>query len=652
MASPASYVITPAELQSLRERLASLGIVSLSPQQQQQQQLAQRRPSHQRTRSRSGSEGPFSQPVSGVQSSAPSRPTSPSAIFPPSRTANFWKDDDMLPLTSRQAIRAGAMGLTIGWAFDALLPLIMRRKSAWEALKGLTAKVPVRMASALWLYVFLYRTLLQFLHRVRAQLLARAARSPSSITAAAARNASLSEAKPYRALDEIDHAQPGGSSVNKAAEAEEEEGAEQSLRTRAYLRFWRMLRSPMLPPFLAAIAASIPALPMLPSAPFPRRSLAVYVFTQSIRWAFLEARRSDAKAVRYIPTWIGGALWYAVGNAQLLYAFLFHPDCFPTGYGKFILSRSNGYAPQRPQHLPASISWPSQRVIVDHIAQLSTPTRTSPAFPSFSSPLLSALTPSPYPTTDFLSINSVLDYGPAHPAHSSLVCAIMHPAEPSCKRNATEFWKREWWGAARFVAGFAALSNVLAWKKLAKDPETAIFRFLLATIQGATVITGSISTAWSLVCFFQHYLPRSFIPRYRYFLNGLLSAVWILAVPTRRRSELGNYVGRLSLQSSWDLAVKKKKVKPIKNGDLLLMALGLATITALFEERPRALTPAIRSALARVTGPRQGGIGVPSSVDPGLLNAAAKAAAASGAESGGKPKRSTRGFSMTSVWPR
>ncbi|KAL9936762.1 hypothetical protein V8E36_003997 [Tilletia maclaganii] len=648
MANPTSYVITPAETQALKERLASLGIVSLPP-----QQHPNRRPSHQRGRSRSGSEGPFSQNTSGVQSTAPSRPSSPSAIFPPSRAANFWKDDDMLPLTSRQALRAGAVGLTAGWAFDALLPLIARQKSAFEALKGILSRVPTRTAVAMWLYVFLYRTLLQFMHRVRAQLLARAARSGSNVTAVAARNAALSEVKPY-SLNESDDAQLGGSSANKAVEAEEDLATEQSLRTRAYLRFWRMLRSPMLPPFLAALAASIPSLPLIPSGPLPRRTMAVYMFTQSIRWAFLEARRSDARVVRNVPTWIGGALWYAVGNAQLLYAFLFHPDCFPTSYGKFILSRSNSYAPERPQHLPTSIVWPSQRVIVDHIAQLSTPTRKKPGFPPFSSPLLSALTPSPYPTTDYSSINPVLDYGPAHPAHTSLVCALMHPAEPSCKRNATEFWKREWLGSAKFVAGFAALSNILAWSKVRKDPETALFRFLLATIQGATVITGSIGTAWSLVCFFQHYLPRSFMPRYRYFLNGLLSAIWILAVPTARRSDLGNYVGRLSLQSSWDLAVKKKKVKSIKNGDLFLLAFGLATIAALFEERPRALTPAMRSALAKLTGPRQGGIGVPSSLETGLINAVngADASASGGNGSGSKPKRSTRGFSMTSMWPR
>ncbi|KAK0551458.1 hypothetical protein OC846_002013 [Tilletia horrida] len=651
MATPSSYVITPSEAQALRERLASLGIVSAPP-----QSSAVKRPPHSRSRSRSGSDAFASQPVSGVQSTVPSRPSSPSALFPPSRVASFWKDDDMLPQTSRQALRAAGIGLVGGWVLDSVLPAVFRKKTPMEALRGLRARTPTSLAFGVWLYVFLYRTVLQFLHRVRAQLLARAARSNSPLTASAAKNASLAEVKPY-SLREKDDNEPGGSLTNKLADAEEEEAAEQSLRIRAYLRLWRMLRSPLLPPFLAALTASIPAMPLLPTENFPRSDLAIYLTTESIRWAFLEARRSDAKVIKMVPTWIGGALWYALGNAQLLYAFLFYPDCFPTGYGDFILSRSGVYAPQRPQHLPTSISWPKQRVIVDHIAQLSTPTKTASAFPAFSSPLLSALTPSAYPTTDYSQINAVLDYGPSHPAHTSLVCALMHPTEPSCKRNATEFWKREWLSSAKFVAAFAALGNVFAWGKVKKDPETALFKFLLSTIQGATVITGSIGTAWSLVCFFQHYLPRSFIPKYRYFLNGLIASIWILAVPTARRSELGNYVGRLSLRSSWDVLVKKRKVKPVRNGELALIAVALATTLALFEERPWALTKDMRGALKMMTGPRQGGIGVPAAVDPIAFNSSRPTTPTSEGPSGSAPagkagKRSTRDMFMTSVWPR
>lgn len=124
---------------------------------------------------------------------------------------------------------------------------------------------------------------------------------------------------------------------------------EQSFRSRLFARFVRILRSNLLAPFLAALVAANASGNILPStttsisgsqglasngqgsASFPRRALALYFLTKGIQSAFLEARRSDAKAIRWVPTWLGGALWYAIGNGQLLWTFLFEPDCFPAG---------------------------------------------------------------------------------------------------------------------------------------------------------------------------------------------------------------------------------------------------------------------------------------------------------------------------------
>jgi len=142
------------------------------------------------------------------------------------------------------------------------------------------------------------------------------------------------------------------------------------------------------------------------------------------------------------------------------------------------------------------VPWPSKREIADTVAHLSSPTKTQAAYPSFLSPLLASLTPSPHPTSDFPIINPILDYAPAHPAHANLLCAVLHPTEPSCWKNFFTFWKKEWVGSARFVAIFAALAQLLSIKKVLKDPETALFKYGMAVLQGATVISGSIGTAW------------------------------------------------------------------------------------------------------------------------------------------------------------
>lgn len=179
--------------------------------------------------------------------------------------------------------------------------------------------------------------------------------------------------------------------------------------------------------------------------------------------------------------------------------------------GELILSRSSAYIAPRPDNLPSAVAWPSKREIAHHVALLSTPTKTSSAFPTFLSPSLSALQPSPFPTSQYTSINPVLDFSPAHPAHTQLLCAILHPTEPSCKRNFLRFWASEWKASARFVSIFLAAVNVLKWRSWKRDPEGSLFTFAMSVIQGATVISGSIGSAWALTCALQHYFVSASI---------------------------------------------------------------------------------------------------------------------------------------------
>lgn len=114
----------------------------------------------------------------------------------------------------------------------------------------------------------------------------------------------------------------------------------QTTRARLYARLQRLLRSALLVPLLAALAAS-PSILLLPRTPL-RSSLALYVLTRAAQAVFTQARKENAAVVRWVPNWVGGSLWYALGNGQLLWTFLFEPDCFPKSYGDLILSVSLG----------------------------------------------------------------------------------------------------------------------------------------------------------------------------------------------------------------------------------------------------------------------------------------------------------------------
>lgn len=467
----------------------------------------------------------------------------------------FLADPPLSP-SNRILARAFLAGYSANTILDGLLPLALRKKSARDALRAFVSLTSLRSGTVLALFSALYRFLLSHLTRLRLQLLSRSS-----------------------AKDDLD------SSVH---------------RDRIRVRLVRVLDSAMLVPFTAALAASS----VLAAFPIPslRRSMGLWLSTKAVENTYTHLRSVNSRSVAWIPDWIGGAFFYAVANGQLLWTFLFEPSCFPDSYGRVILARSTSYIPPRPAGLPTSIPWPAPRDIADTIASLSTPSSTAAAYPAFKAPVLSALTPSKYPTTRYALINPVLDYAPVHPAHSRLLCAVLHPTEPSCSRNFASFFAREWQASAKFVAIFTALTQLLSYRKVIKDPETALFKFALAVVQGATVISGSIGTAWGLTCFFQHYLPRTFLPTKRYFLNGFLSSVFILAVPKARRAQLGSYVTRQSLDASWGVGKRRGWWKGVPQGDTLLLAAGLATLTGLYETRPKAVESSIRRSIWLLLG--------------------------------------------------
>lgn len=111
-----------------------------------------------------------------------------------------------------------------------------------------------------------------------------------------------------------------------------------SHRTRLLSRLVRLLRGEGVVPFIATLLAS-PALLLLPAQAatspgaktFPRKTFALHLFTKGLQTQFNSLRQRRSRAVSWVPDWCDSALLYAVGNGQLLWAFLFEPDCFPQG---------------------------------------------------------------------------------------------------------------------------------------------------------------------------------------------------------------------------------------------------------------------------------------------------------------------------------
>lgn len=272
-----------------------------------------------------------------------------------------------------------------------------------------------------------------------------------------------------------------------------------------------------------------------------------------------------------------------VACGQLLHAFVFDRDCFPSAYGSFILKNSPEYIQKRPEGYPKNLNWPGTYDIVDSLAQIS-----SARWPPFTSPIL-------FPDVRTLpkSLSAIAPItSPAHPAIKNLSCALLHPNDPSCIRTYVTYWIRAFPKVARlFTVIFAALS-ITKYKAFMNSPISAVNSLAKRVLRISFFICGSIGTSWGSICLFQNIFPRKFLSTQRWFLGGFLGGMWAFL---ERKQGRGNflYSARMSIDSLWKVGVKRGWWRGIKNGDVLLFALSLATVNVLYEISPKSVNSGV-----------------------------------------------------------
>ncbi|CAG8507842.1 5733_t:CDS:2, partial [Dentiscutata heterogama] len=220
--------------------------------------------------------------------------------------------------------------------------------------------------------------------------------------------------------------------------------------------------------------------------------------------------------------------------------------------------RSTTYIQQRPSDLPESIPWPSGREIADQIAII-----TSLNYPEFHSPKLHGINDSAFPDK-LKPIQPILEI--AHPAHTKMLCAILHPEDTSCLANYSKFIAKEGITALKFMT-LVHLAPLLFRSRVSIKKFNLMITQNLSSVvpsifKSATFITMAIATAWALLCGFQNILPKKFMPVTRIYANGFIAGLWILVESPSRRLDIGLYSLRLSIESFWKLLVKNGKTQP------------------------------------------------------------------------------------------
>lgn len=353
-------------------------------------------------------------------------------------------------------------------------------------------------------------------------------------------------------------------------------------------RIWRALTSKLAP----AVGASSAGLFLgISPADQTRVTIAIYCFSRSLE--FMYENMTNRGYFKNKPWWFGSWMIMPAACGQLLHAFVFDRDCFPEGYGNFIVKRSPEYIQQRPATYPPNLPWPSINEIVDSLGQIA-----KLKWPAFTSPIL-------FPNARALpatlaTIAPISD--PAHPAIKRLSCAVLHPHDPSCLRTYISYYIRAFPAMAKFWTLIYAVFALPRYRSLIDAPLPFLNAFAARVLRTTLYLTSAIGTAWSSICLLQQILPGNVLPTSRWFLSGFLAGMWGFVERGSGRSGF-LYSARMSIDSLWKVGQKRGWWKGVKNGDVLLFTVCIALTNVIYERDPKAVpSGVIRKALGVLRG--------------------------------------------------
>lgn len=309
-------------------------------------------------------------------------------------------------------------------------------------------------------------------------------------------------------------------------------------------------------------------------------------------WGFRARAGGKGMVKRERPWWFGSWMLQPLAMGQLLHATVFDRESAP-GFIDLIFKHTPTYLHGAPENLPSGVKWPGSWDIIDNLAQMA---RLN--WPPFVSPTLFPDEPTLPATLKTLAPLT----SQAYPIITSLSCASLHPGDPSCLRTYLSFWVRSFPQLGRFFLVFYSMLMLPRYKLLYNAPLHLLNRLLSRALRLTTFATGALSTIWGSVCFFQTWLPRTFLPTQRFFLGGFLAGLWAF-VERREGRSIFLYTARSSVDSLWKVGVKRRWWRAMRGGDVWLFALALAITGAVYERDARAIREAnVRKGISWLKG--------------------------------------------------
>ncbi|KAK9699114.1 hypothetical protein RND81_08G153600 [Saponaria officinalis] len=323
-------------------------------------------------------------------------------------------------------------------------------------------------------------------------------------------------------------------------------------------------------PFNAIFAGSIAGLSILAlDDSNRRRTLALYLLARLGQCAYNSAK-SKNKFHFWGSHWRhGDSLLFSLACAQVMYAFIMHPESLPKSYQDFIQKTG-------------PVAQPVYRAVRDCC-------RGSPVDVDSLSKYLSS--------KGVQNSVSLEEFPPIIP------CSIIHPISQSClthNLNAASATFRKTF-PLYFSLTFVPFV-VLHLQKFMDTPARTCWHATKGAVRSTTFLSAFVGIFQAVICL--HRKVSSKDHKLVYWVSGGIAALSVLLEKKSRRKELALYVLPRASDSLWYIMVSRHMLPKIRNAEVALFCGCMGGIMYFLEHEPDTMAPFLRGLIRRFLASR------------------------------------------------
>ncbi|KAJ3193454.1 hypothetical protein HK101_004807 [Irineochytrium annulatum] len=319
------------------------------------------------------------------------------------------------------------------------------------------------------------------------------------------------------------------------------------------------------------IAGSVAGLSVLVETKSRRITFAHQLLVRGLQGCYNALKKRGHFSFRH-----GDSLLFALGTAQVLYAYAIRPSTIPKSYYHFL--KSTGPITEDVLTLV--------RQNVDEGVALS-------------ADALAAAVERQHGPPGAVDVARALGEFP-----SVLPCEIMHPPRPSCNHHASWTFTRVF---MKILPVYGSLNVVpmvvLKTRELIKKPGSLAVRAAFNAVRSSIFLAGYVSSYMRLVCVTRDLIKYGALKRdnkYNYWIIGFLSSWSIFLEDKRRRSELAMYVLPRGADALYQSMYNRRWAPDIPYFEVGLFSLAMGLIVSFYQAEPDVLSTVVARLLRRI----------------------------------------------------